>query len=241
MAGSAIEQWADRFRRIRFLRSGRTCPLCRAAAESQDWCSACRVASALDRRWRLRRIECADASLAVFSLGRYRGPDGHSPSPAAVALMRFKYTNDRAMGRALMRTIAAADRLPVFSDAVLVPIPLHRRRLRERGFNQAAWLARALARRHGVRLATDALACRADLPRRPGLSRAGRTTTSIDRFTAYRRLSPGAHAVLVDDVCTTGLTLRAAKCALEHAGVGVRAAVVLLSTERTGEGAETAR
>ena len=241
MPWTTIEWLEDRIRRIRFRGFRRACPLCPAVTESLDWCSACRAASALDGGWRLRDIGDEAAPLAVFALGRYRAPDGRSASPAAAALMRFKYGHDRAVGRALMRTIAAADRLPVTSNAVFVPIPLHGRRLRERGFNQAAWLARALARRNDARLAADALVCDVDRPRRPGLSRAGRTRTSIDRFSAYRRLPPASDVLLVDDVCTTGLTLCAARRALEDTGVRVRAAAVFLSTERIGEPRETRR
>ncbi len=216
----------------------RRCPYSKLSSELDSLCGSCRAASAIDGVWRFRRVGSTSDPLAVFALGRYRGPDGSSPSPAAMALMQFKYGRDRAIGRALARAVVASEKLAFATTALVVPIPLHPRRLRERGFNQAAWLARAFARRNDARLAADALTSVIDLPRRPGLSRLGRSRTTGERFAMRRSLPPGAHVVIVDDVCTTGLTLCAARSTLEATGIRVRCAAVLLSTERDDESLE---
>ncbi len=149
-----------------------------------------------------------------------------------MALMRFKYGGDRAAGLALVRAVRECGPLDAASGALIVPVPLHARRLRERGFNQAAWLARAIALTNGARVEPDALTCAADVPSRARLSRAARRAASPDRFRIHRPLAGGSVVLLVDDVCTTGTTLTSARRVLEAAGVRVRAAAVLLSTER---------
>jgi ComF family protein len=112
--------------------------------------------------------------------------------------------------------------------AVLVPVPLHARKLRERGYNQAALLATGLARAAGGSTSVQFL-----LRRRIDTA----TQTAFDRRTRLRNLKnafalarPGAlnptpHYILVDDVFTTGSTLNSCARALRRGG-GVNVDVV---------------
>jgi ComF family protein len=107
---------------------------------------------------------------------------------------------------------------------VLVPVPLGRRRMEERGFNQADLLARELARRWGTPVA-HALQRDDWGPSQRGAGARERRQQVAGAFRASPR--PPLHAVLVDDVVTTGSTLRAAARALRHAGCARVGAVSL--------------
>lgn len=171
--------------------------------------------------------------MPVRALGLYWDRSGSEPSPAARVLHSFKYSGERIAGRGLARVFAAhATAALDLSGAVLVPIPLHPRKLRSRGFNQAAWLARALAERCGAMVHPDALARPRDDAPRPGHTAHERRTTTAPLFLPGRCGPPSRPLVLVDDVCTTGMTLAAAATALTARGLVVEGAIVLLLADR---------
>lgn len=106
-------------------------------------------------------------------------------------------------------------------DWLVVPVPLHRWRLWKRGYNQAAELARVIARRTGGRLAVDALVRRKATPSLGGLGQKARRRALTGAIVVKSRKSPvlkGAHVVLVDDVLTSGATSDACVAALKRAG-----------------------
>lgn len=146
----------------------------------------------------------------------------------ATAIGRLKYGDRADLGPRLGRAmLPAAERLAGKVD-VVVPVPLHPRRLAERGYNQAALLARPVTRALGARSAPRALVRHRDTPRQAQLDRAERLVNVRQAFAVTHRASiRGARVLLVDDVRTTGATLEACTTALEAAGARDVLALVL--------------
>jgi ComF family protein len=129
----------------------------------------------------------------------------------------------------------AANSPPEFLGGTLVPVPLHPRRLRSRGYNQAAAIAAALGER-------------TQLPLADCLLRKGPAVTQVGRHREERRAGPAgsievraersagglarrlARVLLVDDVVTTGATLAACEAVLREAGAREFGAVVFART-----------
>lgn len=138
-------------------------------------------------------------------------------------LLAFKHADrtDAAPAFARLMATAAAELLP--DAGLVVPVPLHRRRLIARRYNQSALLAKALARHAGLRAAADLLVRTRHTPSQGGLSATGRRRNVRGAFAVRGGLAPmlrDAHVLLVDDVLTTGATAEACAAALKRAGAG---------------------
>jgi len=114
-------------------------------------------------------------------------------------------------------------------DAV-VPVPMHRAKVRRRGYNQAELLARALALRIGVPCETNLLTKTRDLDAQSKLPRVERSENVRGAFLASPRVK-SRRILLIDDVCTTGATIRACAGELVRAGAARVAAAVVAKTE----------
>jgi ComF family protein len=148
------------------------------------------------------------------------------PARAMVAALKFRGAT--AVADAMAARIAALAGLS--PGATLVPVPLHAARRRRRGYNQAELLAAALGRR----IARPVVAClvRAGRDERPqmGRSRAERTAAPAGTIRIADGSAAPEHALLVDDVATTGATLGACAAALREAGASTVAAVAFART-----------
>jgi len=130
--------------------------------------------------------------------------------PVDRLLPRFKFHGDLAAGD-LLATLMQWPVDPGDLPHALLPVPLHRSRLRSRGYDQALELARALARGLQLPLHADALRrCRATRAQTE-LGAIERKLNVRDAFVLRPGLALPAHVALVDDVMTTGATL--AECA----------------------------
>lgn len=132
-------------------------------------------------------------------------------------LPRFKFHRDMAAGRLLAQLMLDACAAAPRPDAI-VPIPLHRARLRARGYNQALELAKPIARRLLLPLLTDVLARSRATSAQSSLPAVERRANLRGAFAVAACRNSPPHVVLVDDVMTTGATLHAAAEALRRAG-----------------------
>ena len=155
-----------------------------------------------------------------------------SPAPGifecSIAMLRYSYPVDVAIkalkfNRKLFYAPAfsealcsAADLLPDGIDAVL-PVPLHWRRKAHRGFNQATEIAKPLARLLGLPLLRGFRRSKAT-PFQSGLASKDRTRNLQGAFSATRTITH-SHVLIVDDVLTTGATVRAVGKVLFTCGV----------------------
>jgi ComF family protein len=159
-----------------------------------------------------------------------------------VWIQRFKYPRRGWRGldpaplgvvRQLVSEVARA--APGPSPTSVVPVPLHPRRLRERGFNPAALLARCIARERGGRFDAGLLARVRDTPSQTGLDRRARRVNVRGAFRVREGLRPASVVWLVDDVVTTGSTLVECARALRRAGARRVVAICIARTPETRE------
>ncbi|WP_189460607.1 ComF family protein [Jeongeupia chitinilytica] len=159
-----------------------------------------------------------DASYAAL---RYAGDAAH-------LIVAAKYAGRWPLWRAFAGLLAS--RLPETPDIdVIIPMPLHPRRLRERGFNQSAELAAMLARRRGLPLRYDLATRIRDTGQQSRLSLSERRHNLRGAFAANAAVRDLRIAV-VDDVMTSGLTLDTLAITLKRAGAARIEAWVLART-----------
>lgn len=184
-------------RQVEFL-SPPFCPLCGYPSSDNLLCHRCR--------------QSALAIDGVRSVAFFEGP-------LREAVHALKYQGLRSVATPLANLMNACwCREPLPAD-VIVPVPLHRRRLRERGYNQAAVLAQALGAAVGLPVRED------------WLVRVRATSPQVELDAAQRKKNvagafrcdlpdqvTGCRVLLVDDVCTTGATLESCSLALRRAG-----------------------
>ncbi len=140
-------------------------------------------------------------------------------------LLDFKY-KDRLSHQRLLRTLARRAlelRLPVMRPEqrqwdLIVPVPLHVRRLRTRGFNQSLVLARAVSRMLSCPLRPSALQRLRDTRPQFNLPPGERVSNIKNAFAADAAQVRGAAVLLVDDIMTTGATVNEAARCLRRAG-----------------------
>jgi ComF family protein len=175
-----------------------------------------------------------DLDLCVFC--RADLPWLSAQTPGSILALRFarpvddlirelKYhgvnANARVLGVLLAQAVQERGGPP---PTLLVPVPLHAARLRERGFNQAAAIARYAGRMLGVPSAPGVVRRVRDTPSQTSLSvgerhRNVRGAFAVSSARALRRLLVARHVAIVDDVVTTGSTVDELKRTLLAAGV----------------------
>jgi len=183
-------------------------------------------------------VRCAACMARPYAFDRARAAclyDEHSRD----LILKLKHADRTDLSGVLARWISRAAR-PLLADAdLIVPAPLHRWRLLRRRYNQAAEIARPLARAHGLRCLPDALVRTRDTDSQGGKSASGRRRNVSGAFqvpASRREQVAGRRVLLIDDVLTTGATAHACARALKAAGA---AAVDLAVVAKVRAGADT--
>jgi ComF family protein len=178
---------------------------CGAGSRSGPLCSRCRT----ELRW-LAPEPVDVAGVRVWAPVAYAGP----ARPLVGAL---KYRGAVALADSMAAQMVANPPPGLWAAAALVPVPMHPRRERRRGFNQAALLAAALARR--TELGVIPSLRRIDgAPAQVGRGRVARLAALAGAFEVLPEAPVPERVLIVDDVVTTGATVTACAAALLGAG-----------------------
>jgi ComF family protein len=166
-----------------------------------------------DRRADVRCRACDDDMFtAARACGSYEGA-------LRASVLELK-RQPQVVARLARLMLATQQRAPLNSANLIIPVPLHSARERERGFNQAALLARELARLSKLPLDEHSVVRRVHTERhRAGMDARARRDSVSDAFDIrHPKLVAGRRVLLVDDVFTTGSTVSACAAVLKDAG-----------------------
>ena len=174
---------------------------------------------------------CGMCASAPFAVARACGVYSGALEASILFLKEAPHICPRL--RAIIRRTFSEHRRELRSD-VVIPVPLHRLRERQRGFNQAAIIARLISRGSGLRIDDRSLIRIKPTERHRAGMDANDRAQSVERAfeVARPRLIDGASVLLVDDVYTTGSTICAASQSLLEAGA---LQVNVLTIARVGE------
>lgn len=142
----------------------------------------------------------------------------HYVEPLSSIIHRLKYDGYFALAGPLGSLMAEQWPRWAVPPDLIMPIPLHKKRQRRRGYNQSALLARPLARTLGLTYTDQALRRTRHTVPQVGLGPEERAANVKNAFAADTEMVAGRHILLIDDVLTTGATMSAAAETLLDAG-----------------------
>ena len=176
------------------------CPKCGRPLVQEDRCPAC-------LKWDLG-ID------GIRSLFLFQGT-------VRQAVHQFKYRHFKALAEPLAQLLAEnLEARPLPAEAI-VPVPLHPRRLRSRGYNQSELLANELGRLTCLPVVSDSLVRTTNTPAQARTAGAAERRDHVrGAFCCANQKLAGKRVLVVDDVCTTGATLDSCAVALNQSGAG---------------------
>lgn len=143
-------------------------------------------------------------------------------------VLRFKHGGETEGVAMFAKQMRRAGRRLIEGADVIIPVPLHSRRLARRRFNQSALLARAVSSQSGVPFDSNSLLRKRYTPSQGGQSYVGRRRNVSGAFTVKSESKlRGKSIILIDDVMTTGATLESCARTLKRAGASRVDAIVL--------------
>lgn len=195
--GKAGARWCDECQRKVPVLTGRLCEICGRPQPQGSLCSYCQFQRPPYRALR---------SWAAFD------------SPVREVILRLKYKRDMALGDTLAVPLAELLVSLNWPLDFILPVPIGRNRLKERGYNQVALIARPLSLALGLEYRPWALKRKRETVSQVGLSVAERRENTRDAFLADPHIVRGKVVLVVDDVATTGSTLSSCADALLQSG-----------------------
>ncbi|MFP3895499.1 MAG: ComF family protein [Anaerolineales bacterium] len=204
-------------------------PHCVACGRAGAWlCEECLEGAPLFEGHTARYTWCSEEKGregVVYSVGP------HVP-PLRQAVHALKYEGARVLSEPLGELMAATWRGRTIPVDLVIPVPLHVQRVRRRGYSQSLLLARQVARCLDLLLCHESLIRVRDTRSQVGLSPRERWDNVCGAFRTVSGEPAGARILLVDDVMTTGATLKACSLALREGGA--RQVVCLTLTRAVG-------
>ncbi len=207
------------------------CVLCDADTHQSALCTPCRQELPwLDNPCSLCALPCGDTSLspAVCGACLHQPPPFHAMlalfdylPPIDYCILSLKFREKLEFAKVLGELLAESV-IPHYKGKplpeLLIPVPLHRRRLQERGFNQALEIARPIARK--LRIPIDTRNCQRILSTQPQSHEPAeqRRKNLRDAFKVAPDLGV-SHVAIIDDVVTTGSTVTELALTLQKSGV----------------------
>jgi len=209
--------WTQSLRTVTNLFLQQVCPLCDRTTP-REICPNC---------WRQLQ-QCAQHqpatptadALPVLAWGRYQ-------TQLKQAIAALKYDGHPQIAIPLGRALGdcwQAHPIPSRIKPIVVPIPLHEKKLRDRSFNQAELLADAFCQHTGLKLVRHGLARHRETTPQFGLGLSDREQNLAAAFILGRDFQPhrpAAPVLLLDDIYTTGTTVRTAASVLRRHGISV--------------------
>ncbi len=206
------------------------CPACgRSIARDECLCSGC-MADYYPASGQFREAKQLPPDAALYAAAFYTGS-----MREAVHRMKFSGNPGSAaiLAPLLVQALRAGGGRPDDFDLVL-PVPSRPKKVRERGYNQSALLAKEVAKRTGIPFSADALLKTRDTRAQHDLTAEERQVNLAGSFSACEAEVSGRRLLLVDDVLTTGATARECVAALKAAGAASVSLLVLAVTSRDG-------
>lgn len=189
------------------------CPACKDAVKlvSPPFCTVCGIPFKSEA---ISSHTCGDCMREKRYFSWARGVLIYDDATAK-AIQRFKYNRDTTYSRALGSIISGHSELKGFD--MVVPVPLHIKRLKERGFNQSLLLAKEVGKRH--RMTVDPFALKRIRWTAPQVNLTWKERElNVKGAFEVRKDVKGKRILLVDDVYTTGATVRECSKVLKKSG-----------------------
>jgi ComF family protein len=224
--GTGIQTLANGLLNL-FLKSN--CPLCDRPAEA-EWCESCQR-QLLRCRQTTPMAFCQD-DLPVFVWGTYGGT-------LKRAIATLKYNNHpqlaRPMGQWLAQDWLHSTVATSAQKFTVIPIPLHSSKLQKRGYNQAQLIAQRFCEVTGYQHQPKILERFRETEAQFGLSQSEREQNLANAFVvgkSTQKISSISPVLLVDDIYTTGATIRSAAQTLRNRGIPVYGVVAIASSKQ---------